>query len=422
MRVLIVNTSERNGGAAIAASRLTEALKNNGIKAMMMVRDKTTDQISVVGLKKSWKLKWHFLYERFTIWRNNHFNKEHLFAIDIANSGTDITRLPEFKKADVIHLHWINQGMLSLKVIRKIVNSGKPVVWTMHDMWPFTGICHYAGDCTKYQAECGNCPLVNNGVRAKDLSYKVFRKKLQLLSKAHITFVGCSRWLTEQARRSRLLVGQTVTSIPNAININVFCPKDKTAMRNRYNLPLDKKLILFGSAKITDPRKGMKYLIEACTALAEKNPSMKENTGVVVFGLQSESIASQLPFPVYVLSYIRSEADLVSMYSAVDLFVTPSLQDNLPNTIMEAMACGVPCVGFNVGGIPEMIDHCQNGYIAAYKDAGGLAEGIHWVLSNPDYGQLCQSAVKKVEGSYSEGIVAMQYISIYNHICKRENA
>lgn len=422
MRVLIVNTSERNGGAAIAASRLTEALKNNGIKAMMMVRDKTTDQISVVGLKKSWKLRWNFLYERFTIWRKNHFDKTNLFAIDIANCGTDITGLPEFRKADVIHLHWINQGMLSLKVIRKILASGKPVVWTMHDMWPFTGICHYAGDCTKYQSECSSCPLLNNGSRAKDLSYKVFRKKLQLLSKAHVTFVGCSKWLTEKAKSSRLLIGQTVTSIPNAININVFYPKNKQEMRNRYNLPQDKQLVLFGSAKITDPRKGMKYLIEACQKLAEQHPEMKDKTGVVVFGLQSESIASQLPFPVYVLSYIRSEADLVSMYSAVDLFVTPSLQDNLPNTIMEAMACGIPCVGFNVGGIPEMIDHTENGYVADYKSSDDLAEGIHWVLSNPDYEQLSQSAVKKVEGAYSEGIVAMQYIQIYNRICKRENA
>lgn len=421
MRVLIVNTSERNGGAAIAASRLMEALKNNGIKAMMMVRDKNTDQISVVGLKKSWKLKWNFLYERFTIWRNNHFNKANLFAIDIANRGTDITKLPEFRKADVIHLHWINQGMLSLKVIRKIIDSGKPIVWTMHDMWPFTGICHYAGACTKYQTECGNCPLVN-GNKTKDLSYKVFKRKLRLLSKAHITFVGCSQWLAGMAKKSRLLIGQTVTSIPNAININAFYPKNKKEMRNRYNLPLDKKLILFGSAKITDPRKGMKYLIDACRKLVEKHPEMKEHTGVVVFGLQSEAIASELPFPVYALSYIRNESDLVSMYSAVDLFVTPSLEDNLPNTIMEAMACGVPCVGFNVGGIPEMIDHTENGYVAEYKNPDDLAAGIHWVLYNPDYPQLCQSAVKKVEGTYSEGIVAMQYIKIYNNVCKRENA
>lgn len=422
MRVLIVNTSERNGGAAIAASRLTEALKNNGVKAMMLVRDKTTDQISVVSLKKSWKLKWHFLYERFTIWRNNHFNKHNLFAIDIANAGTDITKLPEFQKADVIHLHWINQGMLSLNVIRKIIASGKPIVWTMHDMWPFTGICHYAGNCDKYRTECGNCPFVNNGQVKKDLSYKVFRKKLQILSKAHITFVGCSQWLTNQARQSRLLIGQTVTSIPNAININLFYPKDKKEMRTRYNLPSDKKLILFGSARITDPRKGMKYLIEACQKLAGKYPEMKENTGIVVFGQQSETIASQLPFPVYALSYIRNESDLVSMYSAVDMFVTPSLEDNLPNTIMEAMACGIPCVGFKTGGIPEMIDHMENGYVADYKNPDDLAEGIHWVLSNPDYGQLCESAVKKVEGSYSEGIVAMQYIRIYNNVCKRENA
>ena len=421
MRVLLVNTSERNGGAAIAASRLNEALKNNGVKAMLMVRDKETDQISVVELKKSWKLRWRFLRERFTIWKANRFDKTNLFAVDIATHGTDITTLPEFQKADLIHLHWINQGMLSLKDIQKIIASGKPIVWTMHDMWPFTGICHYADDCVSYRSGCHDCPQLKNG-SAKDLSYKVFQRKLRLLSKAHITFVGCSRWLTEQARDARLLVGQTLTSIPNAINTHVFYPKDKQEVRNHYNLPQDKKLLLFGSAKITDPRKGMKYLLEACDKLVSLHPEWKDKIGVVVFGQQAEVLSSQLPFPVYVLSYIRNENELASMYSAVDLFVTPSLQDNLPNTLMEAMACGVPCVGFEVGGIPEMIDHEKNGYVARYKDSADLAEGIHWILSNPDYTQLSAEAVKKVEGTYSEGIVAMQYIRIYNKLCKRENA
>ncbi len=421
MRVLLVNTSERNGGAAIAASRLTEALKNNGVKAMLMVRDKETDQISVVGLKKSWRLRWRFLRERFTIWMANRFDKTNLFAVDIATHGTDITALPEFQKADLIHLHWINQGMLSLKDIQKIISSGKPIVWTMHDMWPFTGICHYADDCTLYKSGCHDCPQLKTG-SSKDISYKVFQRKLRLLSKAHITFVGCSRWLTEQARTARLLVGQTVTSIPNAINTHVFYPKDKREVRHHYNLPQEKKLLLFGSAKITDPRKGMKYLLEACDKLVSLHPEWKEKIGVVVFGQQAEVLSSQLPFPVYALSYIRNESELASMYSAVDLFVTPSLQDNLPNTLMEAMACGVPCVGFEVGGIPEMIDHEKNGYVAHYKDSADLAEGIHWILSHPDYAQLSAEAVKKVEGTYSEGIVAMQYIRIYNQLCKRENA
>ena len=142
MRVLIINTSERLGGAAVAASRLMESLKNNGIKAKMLVRDKQTDQISVVGLQRNWWQVWRFVWERIVIWKANRFKKNNLFAVDIANTGTDITSLPEFQQADVIHLHWVNQGMLSLNDNRKILKSGKPVVWTMPDMWPCTGICH----------------------------------------------------------------------------------------------------------------------------------------------------------------------------------------------------------------------------------------------------------------------------------------
>ena len=145
MRVLIINTSENIGGAAIAANRLMEALKNNGVKAKMLVRDKRTDQITVASLPQSPLLKAKFVWERVCIWKANRFKKHNLFQVDLANTGTDVTSLPEFKEADVIHLHWINQGFLSLKDIRRIIDSGKPIVWTMHDQWPFTGICHYSG-------------------------------------------------------------------------------------------------------------------------------------------------------------------------------------------------------------------------------------------------------------------------------------
>ncbi len=171
MRVLIINTSERIGGAAVAAGRLMESLKNNGIKAKMLVRDKQTDQISVVGLKRSWLHVWKFMWERIVIWKANRFKKNDLFAVDIANTGTDITSLPEFQQADVIHLHWINQGMLSLNTIRKILASGKPVVWTMHDMWPCTGICHYARECRNYEQECHHCPYHLRRRRQEGLIY-----------------------------------------------------------------------------------------------------------------------------------------------------------------------------------------------------------------------------------------------------------
>ena len=416
MRVLIVNTSERIGGAAIAAGRLVEALKNNGIKAKMLVREKQTDRLSVIGLNKNWWKVWQFIWERILIWKENRFKKHNLFAVDIANTGTDITVLPEFQAADIIHLHWINQGMLSLNDIRKILLSGKPVVWTMHDMWPCTGICHHARECDKYHQECHHCPYIYKGGGKKDLSNQVFKKKKEIYQLAPVTFVTCSRWLKERASQSALLKGHTIVDIPNPISTGLFKPQNALAARNKMELPTDKKLILFGSVKVTDKRKGIDYFIESCKLLAEKYPEMKEELGVVVYGNNSEYLKPLIPFQVYALDYISNEKDLVNIYNAVDLYVTPSLEENLPTTIMEAMACGVPCVGFNVGGIPEMIDHLHNGYVAEYKSAEDLANGIIWTLSESEYQSLSEEACRKAVSNYSESIVAKKYIDIYNKI------
>ena len=417
MRVLIINTSERMGGAAIAANRLMDALRNNGIQAKMLVRDKQTNQITVIGLNKSlWKI-WQFIWERIIIWKSNHFKKHNLFTVDIANTGTDITILPEFKQADIIHLHWINQGMLSLKDLKKIFSSGKPVVWTMHDMWPCTGICHHARECHNYHQECHHCPYLYGKGNKKDLANRIFLKKKELYTLAPITFITCSQWLKEQAQQSALLVGHKIYNIPNPINTNLFKPrKNKQEARTLAGLQTDKKLILFGAAKITDKRKGIDYFIESCKVLTEKYPELSQKLGVVVYGKESEQLKSMVSFPVYPLNYISNEKELVNIYNAVDLYVTPSLEENLPNTIMEAMACGVPCVGFNVGGIPEMIDHLHNGYVADYKSAEDFANGIHWALSESEYKSLSEEACRKVTSSYSESAIAQKYIEIYNKI------
>ena len=416
MRVLIVNTSERIGGAAIAAGRLVEALKNNGIKAKMLVREKQTDRLSVIGLKKNGWRVWQFIWERVLIWKENRFKKHNLFAVDIANTGTDITAIPEFQAADIIHLHWINQGMLSLNDIRKILQSGKPVVWTMHDMWPCTGICHHARKCDKYHQECHHCPYIYKGGGKKDLSNQVFKKKKEIYQLAPVTFVTCSRWLKDRASQSALLNGHTIIDIPNPINTGLFKPQDSLTARNRTGLPTDKKLILFGSVKVTDKRKGIDYFVECCKLLAEKYPEMKEELGVVVYGKNSEQLKSLIPFQVYPLNFINTDKDLVNVYNAVDLYVTPSLEENLPTTIMEAMSCGVPCVGFNVGGIPEMIDHLHNGYVAEYKSAEDLANGVIWTLNESEYRTLSEEACRKAVSNYSESIIAKKYIDVYNKI------
>ena len=416
MRVLIINTSERIGGAAIAANRLMDALRSNGIQAKMLVRDKQTDNITVIGLKKSLWSIWQFVWERIVIWKANHFKQHNLFAVDIANTGTDITTYPEFKEADIIHLHWVNQGMLSLKDLKKILQSGKPIVWTMHDMWPCTGICHHARECDNYHKECHHCPYLYNGGAKKDLSHQTFKKKKELYQLSPITFITCSQWLKERAGQSALLEQHPIVHIPNPIKTNLFTPRNKVESRQKCNLPTDKKLILFGSVKITDKRKGIDYFIESCKILAEKHPELVNNLGVAVYGKESEQLKSLVPFQVYALDYISNEKELVNVYNAVDLFVTPSLEENLPNTIMEAMACGIPCVGFNVGGIPEMIDHLHNGYVADYKSAEDFANGIHWTLSESEYQSLSEESRRKVTSSYSESTIAKKYIEVYNKI------
>lgn len=413
MKVLIVNTSERTGGAAVAANRLMEALKNNGVKAKMLVRDKETDSLTVCGLSSKWRTQWCFLWERFVIWLHLHLKREHLFEIDIANCGTDITTLPEFQEADVIHLHWVNQGMLSLKNMRKVLATGKPVIWTMHDIWPATAICHLSMDCKAYEVGCHHCPLLPGGGSDNDLSSRVWRRKQQMFSGQRISFVACSQWLAGDAKKSALLEGQSVTSIPNPIDTRVFRPGDQQKARLALGLPVDGKLILFASQRVTNPNKGMSYLVEACRLLAEQHSDRVGDISVAILGGHAEEIAGQLPFRTFPLGYISDQQRIVDAYRASDVFVLPSLSENLPNTIMEAMACGVPSIGFRIGGIPEEIDHLQNGYVAAYRDATDLAGGIWWTLYEADHSQVSAACLRKVAHSYSQQSVANRYIEVY---------
>ena len=411
MRVLIVNTAERTGGAAIAANRLLHALNHNGVETRMLVRDRNTDASEVVNIPPSWRLRANFLWERGIIWLANNLSKHNLFQVDIANAGTDITSMDAFRWADVIHLHWVNQGFLSLSNMERIMASGKPVVVTLHDQWYFTGICHYSSSCEKYRTQCERCPMLKGHVM--DLARRVFDRKRAMYESSNITFVGCSRWMADLASHSRLTQGHTVTSTPNAIDTDVFKPMDKAAARQRHHLPVDKKLILFGAQRITDERKGFSYLKEACEHIAMHHPTLPGHLGVVVLGGDAASVKEALPLPVYTVNYLSSEDEIAQLYNAADLFVTPSLQDNLPNTIVEAMACGTPCVGFNVGGIPEMIHHQLDGYVADYCDSLDFAQGIAWCLNEKRQHVLGAAARAAALATYGETTVAQRYQAIY---------
>ncbi|GHV64847.1 glycosyl transferase [Bacteroidia bacterium] len=412
MKILILSTSERNGGAAIAANRLMHALNKAGQEAKMLVRDKQTKDERVVSINTNWFAKKinfiRFAWERWVIFVHNRFNKKNLFAVSIANTGTDISKHPLVQEADILHLHWLNQGFLSLKNIRQLIATGKPVVWTMHDMWAGTGICHYSRDCMRFTDSCCNCPYLRKSTK-NDLSHKMFVKKNTLFLESNIHFVGCSHWIAEKAKASWNLRHAAISNIPNPIDTTLFRPFGKATAREKFNLPVDKKLILFAAAKLSDTRKGMDYFVEACRSLLVEVGNMVEV--VLLGGKMAEQLV--LPLKTNPLGYLKTPSDIVAAYAACDIFVIPSLEDNLPNTVMEAMACGTPCVGFNVGGIPEMIDHKKNGYVAEYKSASDLAAGILWVLDNVVRLSLSEACVKKVLTNYAEAVVAKQYTELY---------
>ena len=408
MNVLIVSTHDQQGGAAIAAYRLLDALNKNGTQARMLTIDKKSKNPNIDEVGNHLINRGRFIAERGVIYIENGFSKKNLFDISIANTGVSITNHPEFKKADVIHLHWINQGMLSIKEIGKILASGKKIIWTMHDMWPFTGICHHAGTCNHFENSCGLCPYLNRPSKS-DISFTSYLLKQAAYSLGNIHFVACSNWLKDLALKSQLTTNHEVSTISNPLNTELYKPKDKMELRKAMNLPTDKKIILFAAAKVSDKRKGIDYLIEASKIIFER----ENNFMFLIAGENSEEIISQLALPAVNAGYVTS-SDMPDIYNAADVFVTPSLQENLPNTIMESMACGTPCVGFNIGGIPEMIDHKQNGYIANYKDSQDLADGLMWVLQETTNKTLSGNARHKAVMNYSEATIAKRYLDIYN--------
>ena len=425
MNILILSTYDITGGAAIAAHRLAEALNNNGMKARMMVLDRKGESPYVIPVGSPRMNHWRKLWERGVMWLAHRYRRDDLFGTSIANTGVDITQTNEFRQADIIHLHWTCQGLLSLKGLQRILHSGKPIVWTMHDMWPLTAICHYTRGCQQCHTACRRCPQEDIHHPIYRFAARRWKRKKDIYDNAlQITFVACSKWLAEQARHSALTGHHRVVSIPNTINTHLYRKQDKPLARRRFNLPLDKRLLLFVAQNADDPRKGMQHLVKALQQLIDKQPAVKQDTEVVILGAKADTIAAQLPLKTHCLGYLAEVADIADAFNAADIFVIPSTEDNLPNTIMEAMACGIPCIGFRIGGIPEMIDHRVNGYVAQVSekdnevqvDTDDMAEGLRWLLNEADRVQLSAQAVEKVHTTYAHQHVAALYMQQYQQL------
>lgn len=413
MKVLIVNTSERTGGAAVAASRLMNALRNNGIQATMLVRDKQTDEKSVIELGNSLRKKTLFIWERFVIWICNLFNTKNLFKVSIANTGFDITEQPEFKEADIIHLHWINQGMLSLDNIKKILLSGKPVVWTMHDMWECTSICHHAYTCDNFKKECKNCPFLRFP-SGNDLAHRTFIKKSEIFRTAPFNVVTVSRWLAEQAKASTLLKDKRITVIPNTLSLSEFKWLDREQCRENLGLPKEKRILIFGAARIDDPIKGFDRVLETIQYLIDHNHYTKEELHLVTFGTfkHPKEYANRIPVTYTNIGWVKKSSTLSQLYSAADIAISASLYETFGQTLIEAQACGCIPVSFGNSGQSDIIEHKKNGFLAEYLSTESLAEGIIWGLTE-GAGIDRQRMREDVFHRFSEQSVASQYIRLY---------
>lgn len=400
MKIVILNTSERTGGAAVAAGRLGKALGQAGIQVNKLVRENT------------WLNRFRFYWERLIIFLCNHLNRKNLFAVSIANTGMDLSGHPLVKDADIIHLHWINQGFLSLKDIEELVNLNKPIVWTMHDMWPCTGICHHAWGCERFYDECGKCLFLKSN-NLHDLSYYVWKKK-GFLKTSGIQLVAVSSWLAEQAKKSSLTKDLEVVVIPNAIDVSIFLKKEKIEIRKKLFFPLDKKIVLMGAVRLDDPIKGFEFLKDALNILS----CARNDILLVLFGAikNDKPFFDHLDVPCLSLGHLSDNNQIAELYSAADVTVVPSFYETFGQTIIEAMACGCPAVSFNNSGQTDIIDHKKNGYVANYKDASDLANGIRWVLEHEDQQALSDACVKKVQENYTEEVVAKQYMALYKHL------
>lgn len=405
MRVLHLNTSDTNGGAARAAYRLHSGLRSNGVDSRMLVQNKDSDDDYVYGpdgMIGNIKSKIRPRFDKLPLKRYPDRDPEIFSPAWIPEHRTKQIAKHD---PDIVHLHWVSGGFIRPETIAEI---DVPVVWTLHDMWPFTGGCHYSKSCTKYQTKCGSCPHLESD-RPNDLANSVWHRKQKAWDSSDITVVSPSQWLGEQAWKSSLLGEMQVEVIPNCLDMNLFRPRDRTDGLQHFDLEGDKHYIMFGAAYETS-RKGGDLLLKALEQLSHRSDIV-----ALTFG-NTGSQNQEFPVSVSHLGKL-SEDELRLAYSTADLTVIPSREDNLPNIAVESIASGTPCVGFNVGGLPDIVDHRETGYLAEPFDTNNLAEGIDWISADPDrLDRLSDRARQVAKQRFAIGIVVEQYRELYHNI------
>ena len=407
MKILHIVAGDLSGGAARGAYWLHLGLKELGVNSKIFTNSTVT--LSDDSVISSLQTKKDKLYNMLRIQLDNllavMYPKRKRVIFSSGLFGVDFSKTKEYQEADIIHLHWINEGFVNMKHLSKIK---KPIVWTMRDMWPMTGGCHYAMECEKYKVGCGNCEQLDSD-SSYDFSKYILNRKKKYLPKS-MKIVGISNWLRDEAKQSELFKNFDVRTITNNIDSKEFSPVDKEMAKEILGIKTDKKIILVGSTSLKDSYKGFGKYLEAIELLN------KEKYFLCFFGNLDKSIVNRLGFEYKSFGYLNDNISLRLAYSSANVFVAPSLMDAFGKTLAESMGCGTPVVCFDATGPKDIVTHKVDGYKAKPFETDDLAYGIEWVLNNENYNELCQNAREKVLRGFDSVVVAKRYIELYNSI------
>ena len=421
LKVLSVCTS-LGGGAGRAAYRIHLGLRSLGVDSRMLLKGGKSNDPSIVTLDEF--APQNPFYKAFDWTRNKVKNKvqharwncyperDNIFMSDLR--GTALHGALKKLDYDVLHLHWINQRFIPLEDLPK----DKSIVWTLHDSWPFCGICHYFFDCDGYQKQCGDCPFLHSN-KANDLSRQIWKTKEEAYKELNLYIVSPSQWLADCAKRSSLFGRFPIEVIPNCLNVETFLPLNESEISSRWRKFQEKKLtkpfVLYGAVNAaTDRRKGFANLLSALKTLEQNGHA--DDFELIVFGASESELSMDVNIPIHYVGYVGDTQELISLYNLASVMVVPSLNENLSCAIMESLSCGTPVVAFSIGGNGDMIEHKVNGYLAKEKDDADLAEGILWCLNNNVGNRLGLSGREKVLRGYTYEVVCQQYKELYESV------
>lgn len=398
---LLINTYDPKGGGGVAraAYRLHQGLIQLGVDSKMLVQDQRIDDRTVKSApnkvaQRMWKARPVLDALPLQFYRNR---QSYPARLSVQWLPDIITSRIAALNPDVVNLHWIGDGFVAAEALSEF---NKPIVWTLHNMSAFTGGCCYSQECDRYTKSCGNCPILGHN-KSWDLSRWVWQRKAKAGPNLKLTVLTPSKWLADSAKSSSLLKNSNIRVIPNGLDTGTYKPCDRQTARNILNLPQDRQLILFSALNSTSKkRKGFPLLLQALKQLS--NYENSHNWELIVFGTSQPKEKQDIDLKTRYLGTLSDDIFLAIIYAAADVFVAPSVQDNLPNAAMEALACGTPCVAFKIGGMPDLIEHKQNGYLAHPFATEDLAQGIAWVLESRQRWQVLSSrAREKVEQEFT---------------------